>query len=186
MDLQQLLNKWNIKCDINTLLAMWNESHRHYHNLNHLNDLIEQINESKAKYSESEYEKLMIAALFHDCVYDPMSNDNEEKSAEFFESCAQDRSNSDIQEIKQMILDTKTHQSTTSLSEKFNQLDMSIVESDFEKLLEWEEGIREEYKAYCDMYKEGRLKFLESLLDKYPNNTDNLLKLIDYVKNNNY
>ena len=28
MDLQQLLEKWNIKCDINTVLAMWNEAHR--------------------------------------------------------------------------------------------------------------------------------------------------------------
>ena len=60
MDLQELLNKWNIKCDVNTLLAMWNESHRYYHTLNHLNDLIEQINESKSKYSDKEYEKLML------------------------------------------------------------------------------------------------------------------------------
>jgi hypothetical protein len=81
-----------------------------------------------------------------------------------------------------MILDTKTHTATTPLSEKFNQLDMSIVESDFEKLIDWEEGISEEFKEYGDSYKEGRLKFLESLLDKYPNNTENLLKLIDFVK----
>ena len=33
-------------------------------------------------------------------------------------------------------------------------------------------------------YKEKRLLFLESLIDKYPNNIDNLLKLIDFVKNN--
>ena len=43
MNLQELLNKWNIKCDVNTVLAMWNESHRAYHTLNHLNDLIDQI-----------------------------------------------------------------------------------------------------------------------------------------------
>jgi len=186
MDLQQLLNKWNIKCDINTLLAMWNESHRHYHNLNHLNDLIDQINENKSKYSEKEYEKLILTALFHDSIYNPMSNDNEEKSAQFFESCAQDKSNPHIQEVKQMILDTKTHQSTTPLSENFNQLDMSIVESDFEKLLEWENGIKLEFEPFYgnEKYKIGRLKFLESLLDKYPNNTDNLLELIDYVKSN--
>lgn len=181
MDLQQLLNKWNIKCDINTLLAMWNESHRHYHNLNHLNDLISQINENKSKYSEKEYEKLILTALFHDSIYDPMSTDNEEKSAQFFENCLQEK-NSDTDEIKQIILDTKTHTSTTPLSEKFNQLDMSIVESDFDKLVQWEEGISEEYKSYGEEYKEGRLKFLESLLDKYPNNTENLLKLIDFVK----
>ena len=43
MNLQELLNKWNIKCDVNTLLSMWNESHRSYHTLDHLNDLFSLI-----------------------------------------------------------------------------------------------------------------------------------------------
>ena len=185
MNLQELLNKWNIKCDVNTLLSMWNESHRHYHNLNHLNDLIEQINENKSKYSEKEYEKLMLTALFHDCVYYPTSSTNEEDSAKFLIECAVDKSNSDILEVKQMVLDTKTHKSTTPLSESFNKFDMSIVERDFSELLEWENGIHEEFSVYPkEEYKEGRVKFLESLLDKYTHNTDNLLKLIDYVKSN--
>lgn len=185
MNLQELLNKWNIKCDINTVLAMWNESHRHYHNLDHLNDLISQINESKSKYSEKEYEKLLIASLFHDVVYDPMKVDNEEKSADFFMNCALEKDNSDILDINQMILDTKTHKANTKLSESFNHYDMNIVERDFNSLLEWEKGIHEEYKGYGDdAYKMGRLKFLESLLDKYVDNTDNLLKLIEWVKTN--
>jgi predicted metal-dependent HD superfamily phosphohydrolase len=184
MNLQELLNKWNIKCDVTTLLAMWNESHRAYHTLNHLNDVIDQINENKSKYSGKEYEKLMLTALFHDCIYDPMKNDNEEKSADFFIECCQDKTNSDVLEVKQIILDTKTHEATTNLSESFNYYDMSIVERDFDQLLEWENGIHEEFKAYGESYKEGRLKFLESLLDKYPHNTEYLLKLVDWVKTN--
>lgn len=186
MNLQELLNKWNIKCDINTVLAMWNESHRAYHTLNHLNDLISQINENKSNFSEKEYEKLMLAAIFHDCVYDPMKSDNEEKSADFLMECAVDKSNPDILEVKQMILDTKTHKATTNLSESFNNYDMNIVERDFDQLLEWENGISFEYIPYYgkDNYKIGRLKFLESFLDKYPNNTENLLKLVEWVKNN--
>ena len=185
MDLQQLLEKWGIKCDINTILAMWNESHRSYHNLNHLNDLISQINENKSNFSEKEYEKLMLTALFHDVVYDPSSSTNEENSANFLMECAVDKTNSDILDVKQMILDTKTHNSTTNLSESFNNYDMNIVERDFDQLLEWEKGISEEYSVYPkEKYKEGRLKFLESLLDKYTHNTENLLKLIDYVKSN--
>ena len=182
--MQELLDKWNIKLDYNVLLSMWNESHRSYHTQNHLLDLIEQIDENRSQYqSQKDYEKMVLCALFHDCVYDPMRNDNEEKSAEFFLNCCQEK-NQDMLDIKQMILDTKTHEATTPLSEEFNQLDMSIVERDFNKLLEWENGIHEEYKAYGDMYKMGRLQFLESLLDKYPHNTENLLKLIDWVKNN--
>ena len=181
--MQELLDKWNIKLNYNILLSMWNESHRAYHNQNHLLDLINQINENKSKFeSHKDYEKMVLCALFHDCVYDPMRNDNEEKSAEFFVNCCQEK-NQDILDIKQMILDTKTHESTTPLSEKFNQLDMNIVERDFDQLLEWENGIAFEYKAYGEMYKMGRLQFLESLLDKYPHNTENLLKLISVVKN---
>jgi pantetheine-phosphate adenylyltransferase len=185
MDLQQLLDKWNIKCDINTILSMWNESHRSYHNLNHLNDLISQINENKSKFSEKEYEKLMLSAIFHDIVYDPSSSTNEEDSANFLMECVVDKSNEDILEVRQMILDTKTHNSTTNLSESFNNYDMNIVERDLDQLLDWEKGISEEFSVYPkEQYKEGRINFLESLLDKYPNNTENLLQLIEHVKSN--
>ena len=185
MDLQQLLEKWNIKCDINTVLSMWNESHRSYHNLNHLNDLISQINENKSNFSEKEYEKLMLTAVFHDVVYDPASQTNEEDSAKFLMECAVDKNNKDILDVRKMILDTKTHESTTNLSESFNNYDMNIVERDFDQLLDWEKGISEEFSVYPKaQYKEGRLKFLESLLDKYPNNTENILQLIDHVKSN--
>ena len=185
MNLQQLLEKWNIKCDIKTILSMWNESHRSYHNLNHLNDLISQINENKSKYSEKEYDKLILTALFHDIVYDPTSQTNEEDSANFLIECVVDKKNSDILDVKQMILDTKTHNSTTNLSESFNKYDMNIVERDFDQLLEWERGISEEYSIYSkEEYKMGRLKFLESILDKYTHNTENLLKLVEWVKNN--
>ena len=61
---------------------------------------------------------------------------------------------------------------------------MKIVEKDFNHLLEWEEGIYNEYKFYGNKYKEGRLQFLESLLDKYNHNASNLLKLINWVKEN--
>ena len=182
--MQELLNKWRIKVDYNILLGMWNESQRAYHTQSHLLELIDQINEKKSQLSQTQYEKLMLCALFHDIVYDPMRQDNEEKSAEFFINCCSEKNNPDLLEIKQMIIDTKTHEAKTELSELFNYFDMKIVEGDFEKLLEWENGIHQEFQAYGELYKQGRLHFLESLLDKYPQNTDNLLKLIDFVKTN--
>ena len=42
--------------------------------------------------------------------------------------------------------------------------------------------IQEKVNENNNIYKEVRLKFLESLLDNYVNNTENLLKLIEYVK----
>jgi predicted metal-dependent HD superfamily phosphohydrolase len=185
MNLQELLNKWNIKCDLNTILSLWDEPHRSYHSLSHLNDLINQINENKSRYSQKEYEQLLIAALFHDCIYDPMRSDNEEKSADFFIQCCENTKNYDILKIVLIILDTKNHQPTTILSRAFSHYDMNIVERDFQQLLEWEMGISEEYKGYNkEEYKKARLRFLESLLDRYVDNRENLRKLIDWVKNN--
>ena len=183
MNIQALLNKWNIKCDSKTLLTMWNEPHRHYHTLDHLNDLIGQIKSNKLKFTEKEYDKLLLTALFHDCIYDPMRNDNEERSAEFFKNCSVD--NEDTKEIYKMILDTKSHDSDTKISIIFNNFDMNIVDRDFDKLLEWERGIYQEFKKYGKtVYKKHRLIFLESLLDKHISNIDNILKLIEYVKDN--
>lgn len=186
MDLQKLLNKWGIKADINMILDIWSEPQRHYHNIDHLNDIIDQIDKDYeiGRIDDKMKEMLTLVAIFHDIVYEPMNNDNEEKSAEFFMNLCLDKEREDIQEIKSAILDTKTHENNSSLSEIFNIYDMSIVEGDMDKLLKWESGIGKEYSGYGKDYKAGRLKFLESLLDKYPKNSGNLLQLIDWVKEN--
>lgn len=203
--MQNILDKYKIKIDLNTILSIWNESNRHYHNLNHLNKLLEDIN--NLGLSEIETDVLIIVALFHDIVYDVKNADNEKSSSEFFLDCCEDKSDPYIKIINQIILDTKKHSVSdefinqdisdknlsnknfkdfySKLSQIFCDLDMSICESSYDELLEWEEGIYDEYKVFGNkIYKENRLKFLESLLDKYVNNTDNLLKLIDYVKSN--
>lgn len=182
MNFQKLLDKWNIKVDSNTLLSMWNESHRSYHDLSHLSDLLEMINKDKSKYSDSEYDKLVLTAIFHDCIYEPTRNDNEERSAEFLLNST--KKTPDILEVSKMILDTKTHEPSTKLSEIFIDYDMDIVNRNFDELLEWEKGIYQEYKSFGKDYKKGRINFLKSLLDKYVNNTDNILKLIDWVSEN--
>ncbi len=179
--MQDILNKWGIKVDYNILLGMWNESHRHYHNQTHLLDLIDQVNEKIDFLTESDYDKLLLCSLFHDIIYDPSKTDNEEKSAEFFiEKCSE--SNPDVLEVKQMILDTKTHEGSTTLSKLFSRMDMSIVQSDVETLLEWEEGISKEYAVFGDLYKPNRLAFLEKMMNEYPMNSTNLLKLIEHVE----
>jgi len=181
--MQDILDKWKIKVNYSTLLGMWNESHRYYHNQSHLVDMLSQINESRSILkSQKDYEKLVLASLFHDIVYYPSKTNNEEMSSSFFLNLCQEK-NQDVLDINQMILDTKTHESNSPLSSLFNSFDMNIVERDYESLLEWEEGIWREYQIFGrDKYKEGRLEFLENLLDKYPNNSTNLLKIIDHVK----
>jgi predicted metal-dependent HD superfamily phosphohydrolase len=186
MNLAELLEKYKIKADIKMLLDMWNEPHRYYHNTFHLVDIHNQILNDfiNNKLNEKTTEKLLITNLFHDIVYNTDKNDNEEKSANFFLSLCVEKNDTHIIDIKQAILDTKTHNDDNYLSKLFNKYDMSIIESNYDKLLEWEAGIYEEYKIYGDKYKQGRLQFLESIIDKYPLNSGNLSKLIEFVKTN--
>lgn len=187
MNINELLIKYKIKANANMLLDMWCESHRSYHNLDHYMDIEGMITEdySNSIIDEKTCEKLRLTNLFHDIVYDPTRDDNELKSAEFFMSLCLEKNNKDILEIYQAILNTASHKGTDMLSEKFNKYDMNIVERDYNSLLKWEEGIHEEYKFVGnDMYKKGRLSFLEKMVNRYPKNGDNLTKLIQYVKIN--
>jgi predicted metal-dependent HD superfamily phosphohydrolase len=184
MKFHQLLEKYNIKANINMLLEMWNEPHRGYHNLDHLVDLNNMITNDfvSGKLNEKTTEKLLLTALFHDIIYNPQNTDNELQSAKFFESLCNDKNNIHIKDIKQAIIDTQFHIGENYLSQLFNKYDMNIVEKNYESLLEWEKGIHKEYSFTGEAYKEGRLNFLESLVEKYPLNSGNLTKLVEYVK----
>lgn len=184
MNLSFLLEKYKIKANIEMLLEMWNEPQRSYHNLDHLSNLREMIVKDfiDGKITEKIMEKLLLTSLFHDIIYDPTRKDNELKSSEFFMSVCLEKQNTDILEINQAILDTATHVATIPLSEKFNIYDMNIVERDYDSLLKWESGIFEEFSFASD-YKERRLRFLESIVNKYPLNSSNLTMLIEFVKN---
>jgi predicted metal-dependent HD superfamily phosphohydrolase len=183
INLQEILNKWKIKDDIVNIDKHWSESQRSYHSIEHLKDLLAVIKKIPSK--RKMFEALVITAIYHDIVYDPMAKDNEEKSAEYFLNKCENKEDVWIKKIYDAILDTKAHKSTNEISKIFNDLDMDVLKRDYPELLKWESGIYSEYKFFGnENYKEGRLKFLEGELDNYPENKDNLLKLIDYVKSN--
>ncbi|MCD6064637.1 MAG: adenylyltransferase/cytidyltransferase family protein [Flavipsychrobacter sp.] len=186
-ELQQILDKYGINAHVDQLMRMWDDGTRHYHSTTHLEDLVRMIREDKAHGSvktDTEYDQLMLAALFHDVVYRPGRGDNEELSAAFFLKSCSNPDDPVLLEVHQAILDTKSHISNSQLSAKFNRYDMNIVERGYDELLAWERGIYEEYKgAGKHAYKLGRLAFLKSLLEQYPHNRENLERLTQYVEN---
>lgn len=187
MNLQKVLDEYGVVCDVRILLDKWNESHRYYHDISHLLNIIELINEDYGSgiISESEKNKLIISAIFHDIIYDVGSDMNEYNSAEFFMGLCREKFDIDVVEIKQIILDTKDNIGSTPLSVKFQEYDMKIFEENLENLLVWESNIRKEYNIYSnEQYKKTRILFLESVMDKYPNNMDNILDLINFVSSN--
>lgn len=56
---------------------------RHYHTLQHLENLLNKLTEVKADLSH--WETTLFTLFYHDIIYNPLKSDNEEKSAEFSE-----------------------------------------------------------------------------------------------------
>lgn len=182
--LQSLLDKYGINADINGLLEKWCEPHRFYHNISHLDDLLQQITTSfrSGDINEQQKEQLELTAIFHDIVYDAARRDNEEQSAQYFLGLCSNADDVVVKDVHTAILDTQTHNDSTPLATLFNRYDLSVVEQDFNGLLQWENGIYNEYKVFGDIaYKLGRLQFLETLPPRYPQNKNNLEQLIAWV-----
>jgi pantetheine-phosphate adenylyltransferase len=157
------------------VLDCYRESHRFYHTTQHLLDVVSQL--AKVENFDDE---LFLAAVYHDAVYNPKASDNEEASANLFveHSKKSDLSNQQINNIKQFILDTKTHKASSDKSNLLIEADLNILKRPFNKLLEYEKQIFKEFQ-FVDykIYQPKRLEVLKNL-----NKNGNLDSLIEFVK----
>jgi len=180
MNIQPILDKWQITTRLEDILYMWANPHRKYHAKSHLDDLVEQI-QNHSPLTLKEREMLFLIAMFHDCIYDPQRSDNEEQSAAFFLKSVTNPT-SDTNEIAQCILDTKTHKPSSALSALFCEMDMDIVRRPLGELLEWEAGIAHEYSFLPRAeYKKRRIAFLETMIQRYSENSAALRELIRVI-----
>lgn len=168
-----------------------------YHNINHIIDLLNQIN--NIKLSQYEYNILCAAICYHDCVYIPGKNDNEIKSIEKFRFDFNKYDEANI--IEEIIKSTISFEYNTNASKNMHiinklcnimhDIDYSYF-YDFDKLCEADEKIKKEYLTFIDenIFNNGRTQFLNELTNKEiyrsiykkynnvaKNNIKNLIKL---------
>ncbi|UEG52008.1 adenylyltransferase/cytidyltransferase family protein [Mucilaginibacter daejeonensis] len=158
------------------VLQRYQEPHRFYHTLDHLADLLLQIRNS----DHAGNKVLMLAAVYHDVIYDPRSATNEEDSARYFD----DHYEADTtlkQEVTQLILDTKTHQPQNELSAVFCRFDLNILEQPLDQLITYEHQIFKEFQ-FVDhsVYQAKRIEVLRQLSREVDN--PHLDSLITYVQ----
>jgi pantetheine-phosphate adenylyltransferase len=184
--INQVLRKYTI-ITYDSIQELWTSEGRVYHNLEHLQDLIDQINEWCTKYEADELmkDKLLLLAIFHDAIYDPTKSNNEEQSAEYFKHRVSLSFGADlVEEIYEAILDTQTHQEPSSkISDVFLEMDMNVIyNSSFDELLAYEKKIFQEYQfVNWANYREKRLEFLQSC--HTPATDARISHLFEYVKN---
>ena len=180
-----LINKYGIDITDEEVRKRYSEPHRHFHTVEHLNDVLKQIIVNRQYLPLEDFVSLIIAGVFHDIVYDPQRRDNEEKSVEVLISYERHpMTDFRMENAKKIILATKTHDKIHKLISDFNGYDCSILDRDYPELLKWEEQIHKEYEFAGDGYKERRIKFLRLSIPDHMKNSDNINELIDYIEKN--
>jgi predicted metal-dependent HD superfamily phosphohydrolase len=134
---------------------------RHYHDLRHLSEVLQRIDE----LGESGNVEVVLAAWFHDAVYDD-AGDNEERSAAMAEEQLSSDTTVDVSEVARLVRLTETHDPAPGdhNGEVLCDADLAILAAEPERYHAYTRGVRREYAAYSDAdFRAGRLGVLEDL-----------------------
>ncbi|UIR57343.1 hypothetical protein LZQ00_05875 [Sphingobacterium sp. SRCM116780] len=140
---------------------------RHYHTLQHLDNLLTQLTEVKGEIQN--WDIILFTLYYHDIIYNALKSDNEEKSAELAEKRMKEISVSSniIEHCKKQILATKSHlKSTDSDTNYFTDADLAVLGQPWEAYTLYYKNVRKEYAIYPDLvYHTGRKKVLHHFLE---------------------
>lgn len=183
----KVLKKYITEDNIKKLEKLWNLPYRYYHNINHLVDIIFNIKNDVRFTDLNVQEKhiLLLAAIFHDAIYEPKQKDNEDMSIKLFNvMCI--KLNTDIKEnVIECIEATKYRKRPISkLPQMLWDADNKGFIGNYQKFLNIEHLIRKEFSFIGNVeYKTNRIKFLESNIGLFNKTGDeNIKKLIKYIE----
>jgi predicted metal-dependent HD superfamily phosphohydrolase len=149
------------------LVAVHSESHRCYHNLEHLSEMFKVA--GKLADFASNLSAVQLAIWFHDAVYDPKAKDNEERSAALLVALLQPLGVPEpiLTHVKAMILATAHAQldDVDADTAALLDADLAILSAEDRRYARYAADIRREYSWVDDAaYRAGRTKVLESFL----------------------
>lgn len=154
-----------------TITEYYSASVRYYHNLIHIELMLNTIELFKTSNKINDFDSICFATWFHDIIYEPGRTDNEEKSAEYALKWLEKLGlkKNIVCKIDYLIRKTKSH-FTTDNNEDFDTCifldsDLLILGVKNNEYTQYVKSIRKEYK-YIDenSYRKGRLALLYSLL----------------------
>ena len=150
----------NYNLNLKDIVDRYSEPHRHYHNWNHIQYMLDKFNKIKNREKIKgciDKEAIYYAILFHDIIYDPKSKTNEEDSANYLKEVFdklddQDISAKTIDIARYAIFASKNHLAEpypvayqTGI-EIFLDLDLAILaEPKLDVYKQYADNIRKEY-----------------------------------------
>jgi predicted metal-dependent HD superfamily phosphohydrolase len=158
------------KCIYQKAKSFMSNDENIFHNIYHVDEMINQLNRFKATMNSHDYKKIFIAACYHDAVHVPMSNDNEKNSVillnkDFGKSLTEE----DFEDIKNMILSTNKNfnQSNIKQHKNYDLLhDLDLISFiDYDVMKHNDVKIRTEYNNLSTLeFYEYKLKYLNELI----------------------
>jgi predicted metal-dependent HD superfamily phosphohydrolase len=150
------------------LVARYQEPHRHYHNLEHIGEVLKVI--GKLSDAAPDTSNLFLAAWYHDAVYDPRAKDNEQRSADLARTqlSALGLPGAMLDQVAAMIL--ATAHGDVAIGGDASILvdaDLAILAAEANRYRRYSEAIRAEYDWVDDaQYRSGRARVLEVFLNR--------------------
>lgn len=144
------------------LVAAWGAPHRGYHDLRHLAEVLERLGELVPP-EHPDRDAVVLAAWFHDAVYDGAADD-EERSARWAEEALDDPL---AGEVARLVRVTAQHRPVPGDlgGAWLCDADLAILAAGPERYREYVAGVRREYAAVPDdAFAQGRAAILRDLL----------------------
>jgi len=150
------------------VLGRYSEPHRHYHTQQHLAECFDKVQDiiSLAEHRA----EVEIGLWFHDAIYDTQRQDNEERSADWARTAAQElgAAAESAQRIYDLVMFTRHAAEPVGIdAEVLVDADLSILGARSERFQEYEAQVRREYGwVPDDVFKSRRAKILKGFLDR--------------------
>ncbi len=156
------------------LVAAYIDSNRHYHTMNHITMMLGLLDENRENVQYAD--EVEVAIWFHDAVYNPKRNDNENASKLLFlDFCRDIKADANVSKRVCGLIDATTSHELPSPSTPeeresaafFLDCDLHILSTDNHVYDKYADNIRLEYSHYNDeSYRKGRIAVLQKLLSR--------------------
>lgn len=148
--------------DPEPILSAYAQSGRGYHNLEHLQEVLDWVD--LVPLTQLEKDRLSLALFYHDAVYDGRRNDNEQASAEW----AVRDLGEQAAPLVELILDTRhSTRPASRLGEWMVDIDLSVLGAEAERFRRYDAGVAEEYSWVPGwLYRRKRKQVLKGFLQR--------------------
>jgi predicted metal-dependent HD superfamily phosphohydrolase len=149
------------------LLSKYADTGRHYHDLTHLDEVLRNVDEL-ADFARAP-DVVRLAAWFHDAVYDPRADDNEQRSANLAETmlAAMRVDDAVVADVARLVRLTAGHDAVADDPDGavLCDADLAILAADESRYADYVAGVRLEYTHVPDdEFARGRAAVLQHLL----------------------